>query len=287
MATAAADLVQMSDNLKLLPEVLERINREIDRPGATTEDIGRVVSEDAGLIGRLLRLVNSAFYGYPGKVETLSHAITLLGTDQLRSIALAVSVIRVFEGIPCELVSMRSFWLHSLATATAARALAVHRCEENVERHFVAGLLHDVGSLVIYMKLPRRAKRVFKEIGRKSELLHVAETRTYGFHHGDVGRELLKAWKLPDVLQQTVGFHHRPSLCRRYPVEAAITHIADVIVGGMDASGNGECLVPPFQTAAWDLLDLDIAILPDLIDEIGANLSAVIAALLGDTSTND
>ena len=117
-------------------------------PRSATADFGAVVSDDPSLTARLLRLVNSAFYGFPSKIESVTQALSVVGTSQLNDLVLATSVLRVFKGVPKEFVDMDSFWQHSLACGVCVRVLAAQRRESNV-----AGLLHDLGRLILYQRL--------------------------------------------------------------------------------------------------------------------------------------
>ena len=130
----------------------------INDPDASAAEIGDVISEDPALTARLLKIVNSAFYGFPSRIETVSRAITIVGTLELLDLILAASVVKAFSGIPSELVDMDQFWEHSLYTGVTARVLAGRHRAPDTERYFVAGLLHDIGALVLYRQLPRQSR---------------------------------------------------------------------------------------------------------------------------------
>ena len=124
-----------------LPMIFTRIDEAVNNPRSSLADIGRIISEDSSLTARLLKIVNSAFYSFPSKIETISRAVTVVGTQQLRDLALATSVMKLFQGIPPDLINMEAFWKHSIACGVAARVLAAHKREANIERFFVAGIL--------------------------------------------------------------------------------------------------------------------------------------------------
>lgn len=265
-----------------LPAVYQRITEIIDHPLSSSGDIAKVVSEDPALTARLLGLVNSAFFGSPNKIETVSVAISVIGTEQLRDLALATCVIHMFDDVPQQTLNMETFWLHSLAVATFARTLAVHRREGNVERFFLAGLLHDIGGLILLMQRSSNAKRNLKRSARTGELLHVVEKRAMGFDHADVGRALLKAWNLPLSLQDAVGSHHRPGAALGFPREAAVVHVADIISSALEIGSSGELLVPPLEPSAWELIGLPTNHISSLIDEGEAHISDVVRTMLWD-----
>src|SRR3569832_2368838 len=121
-------------------------------------DIGHVFSRDPGLTTRLLKIANSAFYSFPSQIDSVSRAITIIGTRELRDLILATSVARLFKGLPNDLVSMDDFWRHSVCCGLAARALAAQRGERLLERFFVAGLRHDIGGVLLYRKVAGLAR---------------------------------------------------------------------------------------------------------------------------------
>ena len=205
MSLDAKSLVSGVNEVFTLPSIYYQIDEAIHDPLSTASRIGHIISDDTGLAACLLRMVNSAYFGLPSKIDTISRAVTVIGTRQLRDLALATSVIDLFEGIPDELVNMELFWKHSVACGVAARVLATYCHETNVERYFVGGMLHDIGSLVIYSKIPTKAKEVLLSCQEKEHLLYETEESMLGFNHAEVGGLLLEAWDLPSRLVNMVG----------------------------------------------------------------------------------
>jgi len=251
-----------------LPIIFAQINKVINDPVSTTTTIADVVSNDTGLSARLLRMANSAFFSFPSRVDTISEAAIVIGFEQIRDLALATTVIEVFRGVPKRLVDMKSFWHHSVACGIAARVVAIDRREANVERHFVAGLLHDIGRLIMFLKTPDEAAVALRRSKTRGELLYQAEREVFGFDHGEVGGELLRHWKLPVTLIEPVAFHHRPLEARQAPVEAAIVHLADIIANAMQLGSSGERWVPPLVSEAWDRLGLTTSVLEPTLREV-------------------
>lgn len=262
------DLLTGYVEVSSLPMVYTRINDAINNPRMSMNDIGKIISEDSGLSARLLRIVNSAFYGFPAKVESISRAVTIVGTQQLRALALATSVMNMFKGIPGDIVSMESFWRHSVACGLAARVIATYRRESNAEQFFTAGILHDIGRLILYVKIPDMARDALSRSQTRGELLFVTEREVIGFDHGAMGRALLQNWKLPAVLEEVVAFHNNPSGSTRFPVETAIVHVADIIAHVMMLGTTGERFVPPLYRKAWDLIGLPESVLAPTVDHV-------------------
>jgi HD-like signal output (HDOD) protein len=267
-----------------LPAVIERLNTAIADPRTGSRDLERIVGEDAALAARLLRIANSALFGFPGRIETLSHAITVIGTQQLRDLALACSVTSLFRNIPRERLDMESFWRHSVACGCAARLLASLRRETNVERHFVAGLLHDIGRLVLLSEAPREAQAVLQEAGERGELLYRIEYDRFEFDHAQLGGLLLEHWRLPAAHVAAVRHHHAPGRADGYKVEASLVHLADVVVHAVQYGNSGERFVPPLADSAWQALGFSPAITGPLLEQLAVQYSEAVQFLMAKPS---
>src|SRR3569832_1250973 len=154
MSLSPKELVTGAIELASLPEVFLRVNEMIDSPRYAAADIGHVISRDPGLTTRLLKIAISAFYSFPSQIDSVSRAITIIGTRELRDLILATSVARLFIGLPNDLVSMDEFWRHSVCCGLAARALAAQRGVCLFVCFFVVGLLFVIGSLLLNRKNP-------------------------------------------------------------------------------------------------------------------------------------
>jgi putative nucleotidyltransferase with HDIG domain len=275
----ASDLLKGVISVSSLPGVYLRLSSVVADPRSSSADVGRVIAEDPGLTARLLKLVNSAMYGFPSKIETVSHAISIVGTTQLQDLALATSVIRLFASMPQELVTMESFWRHSVACGVAARALASRRREVNVERFFVAGLLHDIGRPIMYMQVPDVARAAMTRSRETGEPLYVVEHALLGFDHSHVGHALLDQWKLPPSLREAVAQHHFPERASRFPVEAAVVHVADLIVNALRFGSSGEPGIPPLHQKSWDAIGVPATVLDDVIGEVEQHYEAAVQVM--------
>lgn len=270
------DLIRGDTHVSSLPLVLIRLNEAVNNPFTAIIDIGKIISEDQGLTARLLRIANSPFYSYPSKVDTITKAITIIGTQQIMDLVLATSAMKLFKGIPGELITMESFWHHSIACGSIARILAQFRREQNIERFFVAGVLHDIGRLVICTKMPQEALELLTRCKNNSEIMYKVEREALRFDHADVGEVLLKEWKLPASLIEMVAFHHYPSRAKNYGIDASTIHIADIIAHALQIGNSGELLVPPLDSAAWDMIKLSPSILSPLMEQADRQFAAAL-----------
>ena len=223
------ELFQDDTKIPSLPEGFYQFKEAIDDPESSFEEIGEIIGNDPGLTARLLKIVNSAFFGFPSKVETISHAVGIIGREQLNDLVISTVVMAQFKDIPQSLIDMRSFWKHSIACGLSARIIASQKRESNPERFFVAGLLHDIGLIVICNKLPSLFLNTALRSKSNKETFHKAEIEEMGFNHADVGGFLLKTWELPKVFEEAVKFHHNPANATQFSLEASVVHIADVL----------------------------------------------------------
>lgn len=271
MSASAEQLVQGAVELSSLPEIYYRLSACIDDPHSNLSGIGEIVSTDPVLSARLLKIANSALFNFPSPVESINQAITVVGTAQLRDLVLSTSVIDMFRGIFGNLVSMDSFWRHSIACGITARVIATYRREANIERYYVIGLLHDIGKLVMQVQLTEAARQAIYQCRQDGHALYQTEQTLIGFDHAAVGGALLRAWKLPESLAEPVGCHHQPQLAGQYPEDAAIVHVADIITNALEIGASGEARVPPLQAEAWVRLGLSENLLPDVVAQVDAH----------------
>ena len=263
-----------------LPFIYIKINEAVNNPLSSIQDINEIISGDPGLTSRLLRLVNSAFYGFRSKVDTVSRALMMVGTQQIRDLALATSVMSLFKGIPGHLVSMESLWRHSVACGLAAGMLAkVRQSEANGERFFTAGIIHDIGRLLIYKKLPETAKEMLLRCKDSKEPLYLVEKEVLGFDHSELGRALAQSWNLPPNLEEVLAYHHVPWEAKQYPGETCVVHIADYIAHALQLGDSGEWYLPPLDERAWKLGGIPASVLSSTSDRLKQEFEDVIHSL--------
>ncbi|MDH5357781.1 MAG: HDOD domain-containing protein [Gammaproteobacteria bacterium] len=272
MSLTPESLVNKSLALVSPPHTYSQLNELMHAPNSSVDDISAVINTDPALATRLLKVVNSPFYGFPSQINTISRAITIIGTRELTNLVLATSVMNSFKGIPNNLMNMDEFWRHSLACAIAAKYLAQHCSQRTSEQFFIAGLLHNIGCLVIYQSVPELAKEAINSARFGHELIYKAEQRILGFDHTEVGQALVHAWRLPISLEEVVRFHHMPSKAQQFPVEVAIVHVADVMVSAAEFGHSGDQHVPSLDHDAWELLGLDASVLPEILQQVSDQL---------------
>lgn len=279
--TTIERIVEETSTVYSLPLFYEHLNEAINHPRSSIDDIAKIITEDQGLTARLLRLANSPMFGCYAKVDTITKAVTIIGTQQLRDLALAASVMGVFKGIPEDLLTMSSFWRHSIACGIIARTLAVYRRESNVERLFVAGMLHDIGQVVLATARPDAIRKILEEQRDSGKFYMALEQEQLGFNHADLGGALLKKWKIPASIGEPVAFHHKPDAAEQFRLETALVHLADIICQAMEFGQGAELSVPPLDESAWDRLGLLPNMFETVLKQSEAQITETFAILSG------
>jgi putative nucleotidyltransferase with HDIG domain len=258
MKADIVELVSSVGELVTLPDVFIRINQLVESPDSTIADIAQAVSQDPAFTVRLLRVANSPLYGLTSSIDTVSKAVSIIGTGRIRNLALSTAVADSFSGLSNSLVSMENFWRHSLYCGIAAKKLAklAGRCD--VEAVFTAGLLHDIGELVIFNRRPEQAKdALMRVLDSADELaLYEAEQQVLGFDHAQVGGELAQQWQLPPMLAECIACHHDIYAAKIYPRENALIHIANILAQMTELQTVEVTDVSPINPKAWEIVGL-------------------------------
>jgi putative nucleotidyltransferase with HDIG domain len=280
MSLVAGDLVDETIELVALPGAVVRALERLDTPQASASEIGEIIAEDPVLCSRLLQIVNSSFYGFPSRINTISRAITIVGTLELTDLVLGSSVVDAFSRLPNQLIDPREFWEHSLYAGVVAKLLARYLRAPNTERCFIMGLLHDIGLLVLYRQRPGPGRTAMEQATRNKLPLYLAEREVLGFDHGEVGARLMRAWRLPESFATTALHHHQPSASDRYRLETAVIHLADVITGMAHGTHTGIREAAPLEPGTWELTGLSVDIVEAVVAEADTLFEAARTALL-------
>jgi HD-like signal output (HDOD) protein len=266
------------ENLFSLPELYFKIKKVIDHPASTVNDVADVVVQDPNISARILRIVNSSFFGFATEIESIPRAINIMGMSQLHDLALTISATKAFKGINSSLINMKDFWLHSIYCAAIAKLIARKCNVVDSERLFVSGILHDIGHLVIYTKLPSQTAKLLETAKQQQVPLAQLEKSTFGFDYAEVGGELLKLWKLPDCLSQTVYHHTQIQNEEQFALDAAIIHIANILVLQEESEKTG-LKAPNFDPLSFQLTSLSEEDLTPLKLEAKKNMADILKLL--------
>jgi len=285
MPLTAQALVDDVGDLVSLPEVVLRINEMVSDEQASAADIGRVISQDPGLAARLLKMANSPMFGSMRQIDSINRAVTILDTKQIRDILISTTAAKVFDGIPNDVISVADFWHHSLYCALLAWALAVHSKKANADTLFTAGLLHDIGHLIMFNRIPQEelAAIMLTIQGEASKDLIDAERELLGFDHTEVGSHLAQQWHLPELIVECIAYHHHPAQAKQYPSAVAHIHIANVIAslpyGDIPMAEDLKRIEPE----AWTMAGLELEDIGEAVQEAQAQIGEMQQTLFGES----
>jgi len=228
LATPQA-LVENVLQLICLPEIYLRLQQIIDDPLHTREQVAEIIAYDPSLSARVLRIANSSYYSFPREIETVASAVGIIGELDLRNLVLATSVVGSMNALNYKAVNIDEFWLHSLRCGINARLIARSLGGVNPEVMFLAGILHDLGILVIYQHDTALAAAVSRHIDEKHQLRDQAEREVLGFDHAEVGGLLIEAWGLPQELSELTRCHHQYQLAQHNKQAALMLALANLL----------------------------------------------------------
>jgi putative nucleotidyltransferase with HDIG domain len=239
-------LVQRIVELPTLPIIVPQVLQLVEDQRSSAGDLARVIGSDQALASRVLRLANSAFYGFRREIVTINHAVVLLGFDTVKSIVLAATVFETLsDGNVVSGFDRPQFWLHVGSTAAAARHLAKALRVADPEAAFVGGLLHDVGKVVLDRFFYRRYAEAARLAMETPCLIREAELSLFNVNHAEVGRWLAERWRFPAAIVEPMAFHHRPAgAAPDYRGLTAVVHLADILTRNAGMGSGGDRLVP-------------------------------------------
>lgn len=253
-----------------IPAVVSRITAMISTGTVSAAEIAEEIGKDQVLAARVLRLVNSAFYGFRQPITTISHAMVLLGLDVVKTLVMTASVLDIVDAMNQH---MAGLWEHSLGTARAANALAERLAMDDPEECALGGLLHDMGKVVIAQTFPAEHARIRQTVAERGCLQIDAEMAVLGVTHADVGMWLLKKWSLPAKIVYPIAYHSNFHPRRDFADRTAIVHLADIICRAKGIGYPGDDRIPRLNPEAWGLLHLSMGD----VEEVCAQLDREVA----------
>jgi HD-like signal output (HDOD) protein len=262
MNVAIEHIFKDPDAIPSLPASFYKIIEAINDPDANMHEIGDLISSDMGLTAKILRLVNSSYFGLSTEVATISHALGIIGLSPLSTLVLASEILSKFKDIPENFVTAESFWSHNIASGIAARQICKLKNFGNEELLYIAGMIHDIGSLIIYREYPEEAKRALTQCNEWGIDLINSERSALGYDHAEVGGALMERWALPIIIQETTLYHHRPLNAPTFKKEASIVHLADYIVQSNQLGSSGEAQGFKLDRRVLKYLEMPMKIIP-------------------------
>jgi putative nucleotidyltransferase with HDIG domain len=259
-------IIKDTKSLPTLPGVIAKLTSLADNSKTSANEMARVVSSDQVLSAKVLRLVNSPFYGFSGRVSTISNALILLGVNVIKSLALSSSIFEMMEK------NVVGLWEHSLGTGVAANIIAKKLQLPEPEEISTAALLHDIGKVIVKLKLEEDYEHLLALIKEKDISMLDAEQELLATSHAEIGEQLARSWYLPEKLIEPIAFHHDVEKSGTHLVKTSVVHIADVLVKANGFGFSGDDFVPRIQAVAWKKLKLNEGLIEEIITELDEKL---------------
>ncbi|MDX2130841.1 MAG: HDOD domain-containing protein [Planctomycetota bacterium] len=294
MTVATQDRVQVVANaireishIATLPEITVKVVELVENPKSTAQDLHKVISADPALCSRILKVVNSSFYGLPGQIASINRAIVMLGLNAVKNIAIAASLAKLFRGGDLSpTFSARDLWTHCNVTAAGAKIVANSLKLGLSDEAFLAGLIHDIGIMVEMQADRAKLIEVLRRVGADSKGVPAndmleAELSVFGATHEDFGAGLCEKWKFPKSFANVTGFHHRPM---QLPAESrtlvAIVHVADRIAADLGQGFRQDLMNTLVAPDVLDTLKLTTEKYTELRNQVGAQSKDVANLLM-------
>jgi len=255
-------------SLPTLPHVVKHVGRMVEDKKSSAADVGELISRDQVLSAKILRLVNSPVYGFPGRISSVTHALVLLGFNVVKGLVLSTAVFDTFGK------QIQGLWEHSLWCAIVSRRLAKELNIPDIEEVMVAGLLHDLGKPVLSYIAPNEFGAAV--LVAREENCHIAEAEREVFQvdHAHVASWIAGEWHLPARLSDALTYHHRPGLAKASKEVTAIVHLADILTRGMGYGEPGDPTMPPLDHEAYQLLGLSFEQIDRVLEHAEMEYSA-------------
>ncbi|MDP1559457.1 MAG: HDOD domain-containing protein [Nitrosomonas sp.] len=266
-----------------LPDVALRVSELMNSGEATNAELEHIILHDPALTAKILKFVNSACFGLPGKVETVSRAILLIGHQDLHNLVIATSVTSTFKGISSSLVDMETFWYHSITCGIVARLFAINLNSRERERFFIAGLLHRIGKLIFFSQYPEESAKVLSFKDQGDDAVTDAERDVFGFTYAELGAEFLKQWQLPPRIWKMIELQIDPLSNEEFKEAACILHAAASIANCIQPYANRAIHFDEIKATCkpevWHYLDLTPGVIELIIDETGMQVFEILAVI--------
>ena len=270
-------LINEDLELSSLPDIYNRIANLLNDEDSTHEQISQVISSDPALCVRILKVVNSSFYGYPQQISTIIQAIGILGRRSLRNIILSTIVAGMCRRMRNDIFDLETYWRHSVRTAVLSKLLLMYSNQKaEAESIFIAGLLHDIGKLVIAHQLPDQASEIQIQVLEGKQKPWQIEKNILGFSHTELGAQLVKQWNLPELLVETIHYHHEPQQATHCQICCYIISLADQLshINDYDADVLSHVL---HSISGWPVAEINAEILPALMEDANEQFESVLA----------
>jgi putative nucleotidyltransferase with HDIG domain len=262
-------IVSSLDKIPTLPVIYSKLGKLLQSPDATIAAVSNIISEDQVIAAKVLKFVNSAFYGFPQRVGSLQRAIVILGFNTIKNLVFATSVFDMFRGMDTGgAFDKKNFWKHCIGCAVASRVLAEAADLRNPDEIFTGGLLHDIGKLVTAVHFPEKYSAVVNDVQATGIPMVDAERKLFGYDHCQVGSSLAVQWRFPPDTAQMIGSHHLGDGAVPARKDIAAVYLGNILAMALGLGASGEKKLAVVNPRAWELLGLSLSSLELVMEKI-------------------
>jgi putative nucleotidyltransferase with HDIG domain len=262
-------IVSSLDKIPTLPVIYSKLGKLLQSPDATIAAVSNIISEDQVIAAKVLKFVNSAFYGFPQRVGSLQRAIVILGFNTIKNLVFATSVFDMFRGMDTGgAFDKKNFWKHCIGCAVASRVLAEAADLRNPDEIFTGGLLHDIGKLVTAVHYPEKYSAVVNDVQAAGIPMVDAERKVFGYDHCQVGSALAVQWRFPPDTAQMIGSHHLGDGAVPARKDIAAVYVGNILAMALGLGSSGERRLAVVNARAWELLGLSLSSLELVMEKI-------------------
>ncbi len=260
-------------DIPTLPSIVMKVNKMLQDSETSIEKLSKIIETDQVMVAKILRLVNSTFYGFRSKIKNIKHAIIVLGFNNIRNAIMSVSIIQLFsEKNTSEGFDISDFWKHAIAVAVTSKYLSEKSGLDSPDNCFVAGILHDIGKVVLSLYFQELFEKVWKSIKEDKLSFYEAENKSLSVNHAQIGGHLAKNWQFPDTLIETITYHHSIDKNVLNLDQLMIIHTANYIVnnceGDSERPPDFSSIDPEVKRIMFSQLQTISDWLPDVTTEI-------------------
>jgi HD-like signal output (HDOD) protein len=259
-------LIKSTTGLISLPEIYLKIRELMNDQSSVLDDFAIVVNGDSNLAARVLKIVNSSFYGFPGQISNIARALNFIGIAQLHDLVLSVSAIKAIK-LPNDIIDLHNFWQRSIFCGVFAKRIAEIIKLRDCESCFVIGLLHEIGRLALALNYPDEFQQAQQQSTENNLSLYKIESDSFGFHYGQVGQALMKEWKLPVNFQEITGHHPDLLSAQQFITETAIIHLAHLYAYAEETEQQPEQISLLVNPSVWKILDIPAKKIQEIVIE--------------------
>jgi putative nucleotidyltransferase with HDIG domain len=261
--------VERTNAIPTIPLVIKKIVKAVENPATSPAAVSKLVASDPALTAKMLKVINAAMYGFVARISSVNQAVVLLGMNVVRALLLGISMFEMMEQTTVGL------WKHSLGCAIVAKLLAQKKGIFDPEEASVAGLLHDIGKVVLSVQFPKEYQMAVATARDRSMPLPDAETEIFNMTHAAAGAYFASTWRLPEFVVESIRNHHLPSATKAAPLHTATVHMADILVKAYNVGFSGDTFVSAVHGYAWEVFDFSEAQMKEIFAEIGDTTAQV------------